>query len=402
VRQGRWALVFLVISTHYVWISDAEAGRYGVECTGVEDDVFEIDGMIDDWRGVRERKVAQGDEAMTIRCAASDRRLFLLVTVRDDRVIRNGPPRKPGQDQLRVAIGPGTGWSELSVLPGTRGFESVRTWLGKPVGGAVEVQDSLQEDGWSMEAALPLQQLRGHGPGTPKLEYRITYADVDDRGKPAQRHAAGTIRFPGATAVYLAFMRQTGLRRSDVTLDTLVNVDRAAGVERVIAGGNIVGILSDEFRYLTLPVQSAKDVLGVKVVDLGGHGRSSIVTQYRQHGNGGSRDVVAIWNVGGNGAFERGLAFEVRKQMGQYLLTNEWRLQAPGASKKRGGKGKRAARRGLDLVVEVGEVRGWDEDSFHDQPPADMRGILTPWGEQQSAVYHFEGEQSFGGAPLPK
>jgi hypothetical protein len=116
------------------------------------------------------------------------------------------------------------------------------------------------------------------------------------------------------------------------------------------------------------------------------------VTEYREHGGGGSRDVVAVWALGANGSFARVLAVEVRKQLGGNSLANTWRLEP-----RTGKRGKRLP--GQQLVVEAGEVVGWDEDSFDDVPPEDMRPILTPWAEQTTAVYYFENGQAFGGDP---
>lgn len=383
---------FAAISAAYA--SPASAGTsLGVECVLVEEGMVEVDGILDDWGGIEAHTAGTEDAGVTIRCAQTDDYLFLAIHVRDESVIRTSKKaRTKQQDTLVLQIGAGRAWSKLHVAPGTRGFEPAMLWRGKKVKAPVQVADSAQEDGWSVELGVPLKKLPAWGPGTPRLVYKLHYLDVDGGSDRSSFDVKGTIRFAGATEVYKSFMRQTKLKRRDVRLDKIANVDGERGVERVIAGGRVVGVLNDEYRYLTLPVQSTSDVLKVRVVDLGGEGRSSIITEYREHGNGGSRDVLAVWNVQSDGSFARTLALEIRKQLGDNVLTNDWKLEP-----KQGKRGKTVP--GYDLVVTAGEVVGWDEDSYEDVPPEDMRAIITPWAEQTSAVYYFEGDQALGGGP---
>jgi len=392
--------VFAVILVTYLYPGEAAAApALGVECVLVEPDSVQIDGLLDDWGGLKQ----QSSGAFGIRCAQTEDRLFLSVTIQDETVIRTSPKaNNPKQDKLTLSIGAGKKRSRLVVLPGTRGFEPVKTWRGKPAPDDVAA-DSMQRTGWAVELSVPLKQLAGWGRGTPKLQYELDYRDRRDGSKVARVKLAGTIRFAGATEVYRSFMAQTHLSRKDVRVDKLVDLDGDGGVERVVAGGKYVGVLNDQYSFLTLPVKSARDVIAVKVVDLAGEGRASVVTQYREHGNGGSRDVLAVWNLQGNGNFARSLAIEVRKQVGDNVLENAWRLEKIGKEPKKGKrrpkKGKRRTK-GYELIVEAGEVTGWDEDSYDDVPPEDMRPILLPWAEQTSAVFTFEGNQAFGGDPI--
>ena len=96
----------------------------------------------------------------------------------------------------------------------------------------------------------------------------------------------------------------------------------------------------------------------------------------------------------------------MRKQLGDNVLENDWQLQPrPVATKKKKRrrkkrKKKKVRTKGYELIVRPGAVTGWDEDSYDDVPPEDMRPILTPWGEQTSGVYYFEEGQAYGGEPL--
>ena len=399
--------VFAVISASYAGVGHA-APSFGVECALVDPELVTVDGMVDEWSGIRGQRVGDKDLGLEIRCAQDEKKLYMLASVRDDSVIRTSKQRKNNQDALSLRIGADRvdAWSRLDVAPGTRGYEPLRLWGGGKARSPIDVADSLQPDGWSVEVAVPFSQLRAWGRGTPVLRYVAELRDADGGGADTLT-MRGALRFAGSTDVYRGFMQQTHLSRSDVTLDVLANVNDARGVERVIAGGKFVGVLTDEYRYLQLPVDNTRDVLDVRLLDVAGGGKESILTHYREHGNGGSREVVAVWNLRADGSFARSLAFEVRKEMDGNLLTNAWRLEPKGTvvvdepedKRKKKRPRPKKAQPGLDIVVEVGEVRGWDENSFGEAPAEDMRPILTPWGDRQSVVYTFEGDEAFGGEP---
>jgi len=388
---NRRSTIALFVAISALYANPARAGTaIGVECVLVEEDLIEADGMLDDWGGIKPRTAGSEDAGVKIRCAQTETRLFLAIHVRDDSIIRtSGKATARKQDALTLTVGAGGKWSKMFVAPGTRGFEPVYRWRGKKVKSPVTIADTAQKDGWSVELSVPLEKVSGWGPGTPRVVYKLRYADRDSSGS-SKFNLRGTVRFAGATAVYKSFMSQAKLSRKDVRLDKIADMDGERGVERVIAGGRVVGVLNDEYRYFSLPVQSSSDVLKVKVVDLAGEGRASVLTEYREHGNGGSRDVLAVWNMQSNGGFSRSLAIEVRKQVGDNVLANDWKLEP-----NKGKRGKTVP--GYSLVVSAGEVKGWDEDSFDDVPPEDMRAIITPWAEKTSAVYTFEGGQAFGG-----
>ena len=388
IRSALAAFVAIFVA----YATPARAGAsLGVECLLVEEDSIEVDGMLDDWEGIEPQSAGSVDAGVKIRCAQTGEHLYLAIHVQDESVIRTSKQANgKKQDNLALQIGAGRAWSKLRISPGTRGFEPATSWHGKKVAAPVQVADSAQSDGWSVELGLPLDKLAAWGAGTPRLVYKLQYVDLDGGSERESFNLKGTLRFAGATEVYKGFMSQAKLERKDVRLDKIADMDGQRGVERVIWGGRVVGVLSDEYRYLSLPVQSTSDVLKVRVVDLDGEGRSSIMTEHREHGNGGSRDVLAVWNMQSNGSFARTLAVEVRKQLGDNVLLNDWKLEP-----RKGKRGKTVP--GYVLVVTAGDVTGWDEDSYDDVPPTDMRAILTPWAEQTSATYRFEGDQAVGG-----
>jgi hypothetical protein len=378
----------------------ADAGH--LRCERVTNDLITVDGMLDDWRGIRGRRAGgtDRDRSFDLRCAHDDERLYVSVNVRDDVVVRTPRARADAEDHLRLRLSVGGGpAATLVVFPGTARARPVRRWGTGQAPAWLEVEDTLQEHGWSMEAAIPLSRLRGYDRRTPALDARVEYRDAD----PARRTKGqavvsfdGTFALDGRADQLAAFLEATRLSRGDLTLDVTAEVDGAPGVERVVAGGGVIGVLADGFVYLRLPVDRPSDVTSVRVVDLDGDGVSSILTEYRQHGHGGSRDVVAVWRVSADGRFTRILALEVRKQVGDQVLENRWTLTRPGRFRK-----ARRGSKGADLVVEVGEVTGWDEDTWDDVPATDVSPILLPWGERTSAVYWFEGGAALGGDPKP-
>lgn len=379
-------------------------GSAGPVCDVAEAGVITVDGLLDEWRGTSAHDVRglSRDASFSVRCARDVRRLYVAIAVRDQKLVRRRgkQARARQEDNLHIrlsAIGGRAG--ELQVFPGVDGIEPVRTWRGGALPGWLEIEDTLQENGWSVELSVPLGKVPRLGKGAPGLKARVSYWDADGPGQGGKRDAAtfdGMLTFRAAADLFTSFLQATNLSPGDVRMDVFADVDGATGVERVVAGGTVLGVLGEGFGYLTLPVQSARDVSRVEVVDLRGDGISSILTVLRQHGNGGSRDLLVVWGVSGRGTFERILAAEVRKEMGGKVLANRWSLVPKGAL-----RGEAAQDQGRDLLIEVSEadVQGWSADSFREVPAADAHTILVPWSGQTSAVFSFEGNTALGGEP---
>jgi hypothetical protein len=178
------------------------------------------------------------------------------------------------------------------------------------------------------------------------------------------------------------------LKPADITLDKLADVDGDPGPERIIAAGRIVGAISDGFTFFSLPVASNKDVKEVRVVDLTGEGRSSVIVRFLQRGNGGSREIVSVWNLNGSD-WQRTFAHEVGKFAGQSKLTNTWALR------------KRPKGKGMDLVFAVGDVAGFSQETWLESPAEDLTPILLPWGDgAKIEAFRFQGFE-FSGVDEP-
>ena len=407
MRRVLVALALSILLTCFPGVaSRAGAGSY--TCERVTRDFVALDGMLDDWQGLAKRRAGgqNSDASLLLRCVYDDRRLYVALHVFDDRVFRSKRPSKSTDDHLEVVLSaPGQSAGQLVVFPGNDQVDPARTWNGKSAPSWLAVQDTLQKKGWSLELAIPLARIPGFSRAVPGVSLRVAYRDADRAARiDSTVQLKATLELAHRAELFRSFLAATGLEPDQIRLDTLANVDDEPGPERVVAGRNIVGILSDRFFYIRLPTRSARDVSKVEVVDLRGDGTMSIVTQFRQYGNGGSRDVVAVWQSAGNGKFERSLAFEVRKQLGDHVLVNRWYLVPRDADPgDRSGTAGKTKPRGHDMVVEVSErdVVGWDQDSYSEAPAVDVLAILKPWSEPTSAVYSFEGNTVIPRGPRP-
>lgn len=385
----------------YVLWSGASSPAYAdsLTCARVAADVVTADGILDDWSGGDATAVGgkKRDASFTIRCAYDETRLHLSVEVRDDFLYRGKKPSAKKDDHLMFELkGSGPKSDRLVVYPATDQVARKRLWNGRKLPGWLEVEDSQIRRGWAMELSIPMARLRGFEKGVGTVSARVELRDSDYAAKVEGRLSfAGQLTLEGADAVYKSFLSTTKLAARHITLDTMANVDDSPGRERIIAGRDIIGIVGEQFFYMKLPVAAAKDVAKVQVAHLRGDGTKSIITQIRQHGNGGSRDLLIVWQVSGN-QFQQVLAWEIRKEKDGRVLENRWSLAPRG--KYRTG---RASKRGRDLVLEVSEAdaKGWDEDNYFERPAQDAQAILTPWSDQTSAVYYFEGNSAQGGDP---
>ncbi|HEY8142047.1 MAG TPA: hypothetical protein VIG06_05225 [Kofleriaceae bacterium] len=383
--------------------------RAGHICELAEEGVLEVDASLDEWRDFAPLSRGRGDAdaSFEMRCGYDKHRLYVAVRIKDERIIRTSKGESGSDDNLVVSLRAGGDASRsLRVFPGTRGYKPKRVGAG----GKIKVDDTLLEDGWALEASVPLSAIPGWGPSTPLLHGEVTYRDVDKAGAgpEARLPFIGSMHFSADVPALRGFLAAAKLTVKELRLDTLADVDGLAGTERVVAGGRFLGVLSDEFAFIELPVESPGDVLDVKLVDFDGDGRDSIVAHFRQNGGGGSREVVTVWNLNAGNQLAMSFGFEVAVELGERRLVNLWSLVPAGERRapdkgKRPKKGKRVP--GQDLVVEVSpqDNQGWSAKSFAQVVPStDVRPILTPWGNgRRAVVYYFDGETAMEAGALP-
>src|SRR5262245_38620185 len=147
-----------------------------VPCGGVEPDVIQIDGLLGDWKDVQGQITQDAahivgrsasrnwdgpeDLSFITRCNYDDKRLYLAVDVRDERLVRTRKAQ-PAEDHVVFSFGS----RNLVVWPADLHEEIPRVvkWNGKPLQPkmGIEVAESLQPKGWSVEVAIPLKMVPG-------------------------------------------------------------------------------------------------------------------------------------------------------------------------------------------------------------------------------------------------
>ncbi len=392
--------------------AEAAAGQGALAnhtCQAVEDGVVEVDASLDDWRGLAplRRGARSADASFELRCAFDAEQLYVSVRLRDERLIRSARrgAEGRGEDALHLSLRAGAAapW-RMTFFPGTSGFRARRE-----AGDGARADDSLLDDGWQIELAVPLRRIPGWGGSTPLVLGDLSYADVDRPGAAAEDRPSfrGALHFSTHQPALRGFLSTAGLSPGDLRLDQLAQLDGLPGSERAVAGGRFLGVLTDSFAFIQLPLDSPGDLRRVELIDFDGDGRSSLLAHYVERGGGGSREVVTVWRVNAAGELERALGFEVALELGGRKLVNRWSLVAAG-SRRAGGK-RRRARNGaasgpVDIVVEVApeDNAGWDATSFARVTPSpDTRPILTPWTGKRAVVYYFDGEQALESPARP-
>ena len=113
-------------------------------CERAADDVIDVDGMIDDWKGVKPTRVggADKDASFDLRCLVTGTTAWIVVDVRDEHVIRGSK----ADDRLDLTLGAGKPL-KLTLYPGVDKLAPRRTLGGKAVPGWLAVEDTLQPAG---------------------------------------------------------------------------------------------------------------------------------------------------------------------------------------------------------------------------------------------------------------
>jgi hypothetical protein len=150
------------------------------------------------------------------------------------------------------------------------------------------------------------------------------------------------------------------LAKSDVTLDQLAELDPdRKGKERMVAGGTVIGVLTDQFAYVSMPAKPSR----IELLPLGPRGQQIIAAVVRQTGNGGSRDLLMLWTVW-SGQLQPLKNIEIRKELGGNVLSSTYGVT----------KGK--------LVVTPQPAVGFTKDTYNEVPADDAEPILLPWADK--------------------
>lgn len=386
------ALVVLLLAA----APGAAAAQAALACEPAEADLIEVDGMIDDWAGIRPTRVGGTDKdaSYDLRCLVAGGTLWVMADVRDEHVVRT--PGGAGDDSLTLAFGK----LVIVVRPGVDKKPPARTLGGKPVPKWLGVEDSLQPAGWSVELAIPTAKLAGWASGAT-LDATLRDGDV-----PAGKSVEHTVTWSGAIAeagraapadLRKTFLADARLPESAVILDETADVDPGRpGKERVVVAGDRVALLTDRYSFVQLPVARATDVVKAQLVDLRGDGSRVIAVAVRLRNGDAIRDLVLWWAGDGGGLVPIG-GFEIGRSRGDQRLHSTWKVVA--------GKPWSKQTRGAKKVVEVRAepAVGWDEDSYNEPRASDAEPIHVPWDDDRvGGIFWLGGAGALETAAIPR
>lgn len=353
------------------------AGGNG-RCAGIPD--VGIDGLLDDWEGAAAiaRVGAEGDGALSVRCAWDGSTLAFALDVKDDRVIR---VKGGAEDHVTLTVSAGSAPVTVVAYPGTKLGKAKAV---KPA--RVQVADSLQPKGFSIEIAIPASAIPNLGAATAQLALAVTFTDADAAtgGDTTPLAIKQTIELGDRKDLFDDFLSTVKLAKSDVRLDTQAELDPdRKGRERLVAGGTVIGVLTDQFAYVTVP----GDVTKVDLLPLGPRGQQVIAAIVRQTGNGGSRDLLMLWTVW-TGQLQPLAQIEIRKEMGGNILETTWKIV----------KGKKAP----ELWLEPKPAIGWTAQTWNEEPAPDLDPILVPWDAKRGGIAYTMTGVELARRDLPK
>jgi hypothetical protein len=334
----------------------------GGGCDAVPD--LSIDGLLDDWSSSRVFAHAGSapDGAVNVHCAWDGSTIAFALDIADDRIVRVKGGR---EDKVTLALSSGSKPVTVVVLPGNQMAKAKYT---RPA--RVEVADSLQPHGFSIEIAIPAAAVPDYSPSTPAFHLDLVFADSDAAtgGDTTPLEIEEPIELGDRKDLVDDFLSTVRLRRTDIKLDTLVDVDPdRKGKERVVAGGTVIGVLTEQYAYVTLPAASPDDVRTIELLPLGAKGQHVIAAVVRQTGNGGSRDLLMLWTVW-TGQLQPLVNIEIKKQLGSNILESTYKVA--------GGK----------LVVEPKPAVGFTPETWNEEPAGDADPIVLPWDPAKAGV----------------
>ena len=375
----------LAIAILTIGVGTSHAGS-SVRCDDLSTEDLSIDGLLDDWpRAALTKAGSPSDGQVELRCSWDGTALALALDVKDDRLVRVRSG-KAHEDHVTISLSAGGKPVVIDAFPGSALGPSR---IAKPA--KVSAADSLQPKGFSLEVKVPASAIAGFSGSTPSFDLSIVFHDSDQAtgGDTIQVALPLTVELGDRKDLLDDFLRSVRLKRSEVKLDKLANLDpERRGKERIVAGGTVIGILTDQYAFVSLPAASAADVKKLELLPLG-NGFEIVSAVVRQSGNGGSRDLLMLWTVW-SGQLEPLGQIEIRKAMGTNVLESGYRI----------AKGKK----GPELVVEAKPAVGWTAETWNEEAAGDAEAILLPWDTVKGGTaYWIRGKQlEHRDLPAPK
>jgi hypothetical protein len=186
--------------------------------------------------------------------------------------------------------------------------------------------------------------------------------------------------------------RKVGAERPRFDFATDVAGDKSP--ERVLVHGKDIVVFGKGFKqgtsygYITIGVDSPKDITDVSARDLTGDGRAEVLVRCVLHAKaskqmGGDtidRKGFFAYQVTESG-LKRVFAAEVGRSLGKDSITESMKFVAKG--------------RGISVELSPGRATGWTEKTYpfpvDKQPYGGLEPLLVPWGGVASKKYHWDG-----------
>jgi hypothetical protein len=356
----------------------------GNRCAAIPAAEITVDGLLDDWQGANTigRVGAEGDGAISVRCAWDGSTLAFALDIQDDRVIR---VKGGAEDHVTLMVSAGGKPLTVIAYPGNNLGKSK---LVKPA--RVQAADSLQPTGFSVEIAIPATAIPNLAAATAQLALDVVFSDSDAAtgGDTTPLEVKQTIELADRKDLFDDFLASVKLTKADIKLDTQAELDPdRKGKERLVAGGTAIGVLTDQFAFVTLPAATPADVKQVELLPLGTRGQQVIAALVKQSGNGGSRELLMLWTVW-SGQLQPLAQIEVRKEMDGKLLESTWKIV----------KGKKAP----ELWLEPKPAVGWTAATWNEEPAPDLDPILLPWDAKRGGIAYTMTGVELARRDLPK
>lgn len=359
------------------------AGGNG-RCAALPASEITVDGLLDDWQGTNAiaRVGAEGDGALSVRCAWDGHTLAFALDVKDDRVIR---VKGGSEDHVTLAVSAGGKPVTVVAYPGNNLGKSK---IVKPA--RVQAADSLQPKGFSVEIAVPASAIPNLAAATASLALSVVFTDSDAAtgGDTTPLAIEQAIELADRGDLFSDFLATVKLSKADIKLDTQAELDPdRKGRERLVAGGAVIGVITDQFAFVTLPAASAADVKKIELLPLGPRGQQVVSAIVRQSGNGGSRELLMLWTVW-SGQLQPLAQIEVRKELDGKVLESTWKIV----------KGKKAP----ELWLEPKPAVGWTPETWNEEPAPDLDPILLPWDGRRGGIAYSMTGVELARRDLPK
>lgn len=345
----------------FLWLLliGGRAAASPLHCEDLETGDLSIDGILDEWPRVQAVHVGASGGNFKLRCAWDGKALAVALDVEDDRVVRVA---RGHEDHVDISVKAGGKPTTIVVFPGNAMAKPKRV-----VPAGAQAADSSQPKGFSIEARIPTKAIAGFSSSTGAIELSVVFHDSDAAagGADAEIPFAGTIELSNLLD---DFLKATRLARKDLVLDTMVDLDPdRRGKERLVAGGSVIGVLTDQFGYVNV----AGDVKKVSTIALGN--RNIVAAIVAQKGNGGGRELLMLWAVW-SGQLTQLAQVEVKKEQGKNVLAAEWKVV------------------GKELVVAAKPAVGWTKETWNEEPATDADPIPLPW-EKRKLAYKLTGNE---------